>query len=42
MQVSHLLFIGWIVLVGIWLLNHYYYENVKYEEEYRKGLRPKW
>ena len=41
MQVSHLLFIGWVVIVGFWLLNHFYYENVKYEAEYRKGNKPK-
>lgn len=42
MQVIHLLFIAWFAVIGIWLLNHYYYKNVKYEEEYRAGKRPKW
>ena len=42
MKVSDLLFIGWFAVVGIWLLNHYFYKNKKYEEEYRKGQHPKW
>jgi hypothetical protein len=37
----YLLFGGWIIIVGFWLLNHFYYKNVKYEEEYRRGLHPR-
>jgi len=42
MQVIHLLFLGWFAVIAVWLLNHYYYQNVKYEEEYRAGKHPKW
>lgn len=41
MQVVHLLFIGWVVIVAFWLLNHFHAKNVKYEDEYRRGLHPR-
>ena len=41
MQLVHLFFLGWVVIIAFWLLNHYYYKNVKYEDEYRRGLRPR-
>ena len=42
MQVLPALMIGWVVVVAFWLLNHYYRENLKYEQEYRRGLHPRW
>lgn len=35
------LFGGWVALVAVWLVNHYYYQNQKYEMEYRRGLHPR-
>lgn len=37
----YLLFGAWVFIVAFWLLNHYFYENKKYEEEYKRGLRPR-
>jgi heme O synthase-like polyprenyltransferase len=41
MQIWHALFIGWVVVVAFWLLNHFYYQNLTYEEEYRQGRHPR-
>ena len=40
-MVVYLLFGAWVVIVAFWLLNHYYYENRKYEDEYRRGMHPR-
>ena len=37
MQVASALLIAWFVLVGMWVLNHYFNANKKYELDYRAG-----
>ncbi len=36
MQTKYVLLTLWIVVVLIWLINHFYYTNQKRELEYRK------
>lgn len=40
-MVLNLLFGVWALIVAFWLLNHFFYGNKKYEEEYRRGLHPR-
>jgi hypothetical protein len=42
MKLSGVLLIAYIVFMAFWLVNHYYRKNVKYEQEYREGRRPRW
>jgi hypothetical protein len=42
MSVVSLLVTGYIVVMGFWIVNHFYYKNVKYEQAYKRGERPKW
>ncbi len=42
MTIAGMLFLAWLVVVVFWMSNHYYRENLKYEREYRLGLRPRW
>jgi heme O synthase-like polyprenyltransferase len=42
MQVWSLLAILWFVVIVFWLLNHFHRENLKYEQEYKRGERPRW
>ncbi len=37
MQLKYVLLTLWIVLVIVWLLNHFYYQNQKREIEYRRA-----
>lgn len=41
MEISRLLVIALIVVVGFWLVNRMYYSNQKYELEYRRKRYPK-
>lgn len=36
MQVVNVLFIVWGLVILFWVLNHFYYQNVKHELEYRR------
>lgn len=42
MTVAGSLFLAWLVVVVFWMSNHYHRANVKYEQEYKRGLRPRW
>lgn len=42
MKVAGVLLTGYFVVLVFWLLNHYHRQNVKYEQEYREGKRPRW
>jgi len=42
MTLPGILFVAWLVVVLFWMSNHYFRDNQRYENEYKRGLRPRW